>query len=255
MDYRVDLQVFRGPLDLLLHLVKRHEVDIFDIPIAQIAEQFLAYLNILQQIDVEQAGDFLVMASTLMEIKSRLLLPKAKPDAEATPTAEEADPRAELVRQLVAYKKFRDAAERLEALADQQALRLPRGRIEKPPTPLGPGDQPLQPVEIWDLVSAFERLMRATQAATPDRTITFDDTPQQAYAEELLSRLARAPRLAFAEAFAPPHTRGRLIGLFLALLELIKARQVVAEQAELFGEIWLSLPAAADTPPMFDQAA
>src|SRR5205809_773475 len=104
MDYQVDLDVFHGPLDLLLYLVKREEVDICDIPIARIAEQFKTYLDVLQHIDVERAGDFLVVASTLMEIKSRLLLPR--PPAEE----EEEDPRRELVRQLLEYKQFKDAA-------------------------------------------------------------------------------------------------------------------------------------------------
>src|SRR5690242_16469912 len=105
MDYRVDLPVFRGPLDLLLYLVKRNEVDICDIPIARIAAQFRAYLDVLQLIDVELAGDFLVMAATLMEIKSKMLLPRADESAE-----EEDDPRLELVRQLIQYKKYKDAA-------------------------------------------------------------------------------------------------------------------------------------------------
>src|SRR5438105_1657959 len=109
MDYRVDLPVFRGPLDLLLYLVKRNEVDVCDIPIARIAEQFRAYLDVLQLIDVELAGDFLVMAATLMEIKSRMLLPRGEESAE-----EDEDPRLELVRQLIEYKKYKDAAALLE---------------------------------------------------------------------------------------------------------------------------------------------
>src|SRR5438552_13693042 len=105
MDYQVDLEAFRGPLDLLLYLVKRDEIDIRDIPIARVAEQFKDYLNVLQLIDVERAGDFLVMAATLMEIKSKLLLPRAEETAAA-----EGDPRLELVRQLLEYKRFKDAA-------------------------------------------------------------------------------------------------------------------------------------------------
>src|SRR5215469_16396360 len=103
MEYQVDLETFRGPLDLLLYLVKRQEVDICDIPIARVAEQFLDYLRVIELIDVERAGDFLVMAATLMEIKSKILLPRSE-----TEGAEDADPRLELVRQLVEYKKFKD---------------------------------------------------------------------------------------------------------------------------------------------------
>src|SRR6516225_7708520 len=125
MDYQVDLDMFRGPLDLLLFLVKRHEVDICDIPIAKIADQFLEYLRVIELIDVERAGEFLVMAATLMEIKSRLLLPRSDELAE-----EEEDPRQELVRQLLEYKKIKDAAALLEEQAERQHYRLPRFPVE-----------------------------------------------------------------------------------------------------------------------------
>src|ERR1700757_2446009 len=125
MEYQVELETFRGPLDLLLYLVKHNEVDIRDIPIARVAEQFLQYLQAIEMIDVEWAGDFLVMAATLMEIKSRLLLPRTE-EAEG----EEADPRLELVKQLIEYKKFKDAAALLEAQAERHLARLPRHPVE-----------------------------------------------------------------------------------------------------------------------------
>lgn len=246
-DYRVDLPVFRGPLDLLLHLVKKHEVEIADIPIAAIAEQYLAYLNMLQRIDVEAAGEFLVMASTLMEIKSRLLLPRppAAPDA-----AEEEDPRSELVRQLIEYKKHRDAAERLEALADAAARRRARQLLERPDLPADPAAQPLQQVELWDLVSAFDRVLRSTTAAEAN-TIVDDDTPQEEHMAAIVARLEATPRLAgapprleFAQLFEPPVSRSRWVGWFLALLELIKAKRVEAEQLVPFGPIWIVLRSA-----------
>src|SRR4051794_21546560 len=120
-DYLVDLDTFRGPLDLLLYLVKRDELDILEIPIAQVTEQFKRYLDVLTLIDVERAGDFLVMAATLMEIKSKLLLPRNEEEAEPAP-----DPRRELVRQLLQYKRFKEAAAVLEGWAEQQSHRLPR---------------------------------------------------------------------------------------------------------------------------------
>src|SRR5262249_50851463 len=159
------LDTFRGPLDLLLYLVKRNEVDICDIPIAKVAEQFFDYLNLLQAIDVETAGDFLVMASTLMEIKSKMLLPRTDEAAE-----EEADPRLELVRQLIEYKKFKDAATVLEVQAERQQTRLPRLPVDTPAV-LSPAQQPLHRVELWDLVSAFGRLMRETQALQPRQIV------------------------------------------------------------------------------------
>src|SRR4051794_29368916 len=119
MDYTVELPTFRGPLDLLLFLVKHNEVDLYDIPIATITEQFLAYLNLLQVIDVEAAGEFLVMAATLMEIKSKLLLPRSEQDQ-----AVEDDPRLELVKQLIEYKKFKEAAALLEEHAQHQLTRM-----------------------------------------------------------------------------------------------------------------------------------
>ena len=137
-DYKVELPTFRGPLDLLLFLVKHNEVDLSDIPIAIITEQFLAYLNILQVIDVEAAGEFLVMAATLMEIKSKMLLPRAESEL-----AEEDDPRLELVKQLIEYKKYKEAAALLETHAERQMARLPRTPVELPALPSILAQQPL----------------------------------------------------------------------------------------------------------------
>jgi segregation and condensation protein A len=234
MDYNVELEAFHGPLDLLLFLVKRHEVDIRDIPIARVAEQFLEYLNVLQLIDVEWAGEFLVMAATLMEIKSKMLLPRSEEDQ-----AEEDDPRLELVKQLIEYKKYKEAAALLEDQAERQLTRLSRLPAESA-RPLDPAAQPLSRVELWDLVSAFGRLMRETSALQP-RTIVLDETPIHVHMERILELLHRRGRTPFTAIFLPPHTRGRLLGLFLATLELIKANRVVADQAELFGEIWFGL--------------
>ena len=132
MSYQVALDAFHGPLDLLLYLVKRNEVDILDIPVAPIAEQFLEYLRLMETLDVELAGDFLVMAATLMEIKSKLLLPSA----EIETADDEPDPRRELVKQLIEYRKFKDAAAALEGRAEDQQARLPREapRSRRPPT-------------------------------------------------------------------------------------------------------------------------
>jgi segregation and condensation protein A len=245
-NYLVDLDIFRGPLDLLLYLVKREEVDVRDIPVARVAEQFKEYLDVLQMIDVERAGDFLVMAATLMEIKSKLLLPRPAESAEA-----EDDPRLELVRQLLQYKRFKDAAALLEARAEQQSQRLARLAPAEPAS--APGAPPLKPVELWDLVSAFGRLMRET-AAGQAQSIVVDQTPLHVYMAQILQRLAQEKRLPLSALFTPPHTRGRLLGLFLAVLELTKMRQVRPEQMEPFADIWLSivpppeLPTPGNTP-------
>lgn len=232
MSYQVDLESFRGPLDLLLYLVKREEVDICDIPIARVAEQFLEYMQRPGLIDVEFAGDFLVMAATLMEIKSRMLLPRSETDG-----AEEADPRVELVRQLVEYKKFKDAAAALDVRAEEQ-----RGRVPRLPTdtytPDGP--QRVQAVELWDLVSAFGRLMRETLALQP-KQIVVEETPMQVFMDLTLEKLTRAGRIRFSELFEPPHTRGRLLGFFLSLLELTRRFRITVEQAAPFDDLWLIL--------------
>ena len=240
MEYQVQLETFRGPLDLLLFLVKRNEVDICDIPIAKVTEQFIDYLNVLQMIDVEGVGDFLVMAATLMEIKSRMLLPRPE---ELTDGDE--DPRLELVRQLLEYKKFKDAAALLEEQAERQMARMARLPLEIPPPP-DPSQQPLQRVELWDLVSAFGRLMRETAALAP-KQIVMDETPIHVHMERIVALLQEKGRVPFTDVFTPPHNRGRLLGLFLAILELIKARRIHAEQPDLFANIWLVLaPRAAN---------
>jgi len=234
-DYLVDLETFRGPLDLLLYLVKREEVDVRDVPVARIADQFKAYLDVLALIDVERAGDFLVMAATLLELKSRMLLPRAGPTDAST---DEEDPRRELVRQLLEYKRFKDAAALLDVRAEQQSYRLPRQPVTAPAGNGAP--PPLRPVELWDLVSAFGRLMRETLALQPQQ-IVVDQTPLHVYVEIILERLQAHSRLPLSALFTPPYSRGRLVGLFLAILELTKTRRVFPEQAEPFGDVWLNL--------------
>jgi segregation and condensation protein A len=234
MEYNVELEVFKGPLDLLLFLVKRNEVEICDIPIARVAEQFWDYLQVLQVIDVEWAGEFLVMAATLMEIKSKMLLPRSEMDQ-----TEDDDPRLELVKQLIEYKKYKEAAALLEEQASRQVTRLPRVPLDWPEA-VDPAAQPLRRVELWDLVSAFGRLMRETSALQP-RQIVMDETPIHVHIERIVQQLAQKPRTPFTELFASPHSRGRLVGMFLAILELIRTNVIWMDQPEMFGEIWLGL--------------
>jgi segregation and condensation protein A len=235
MDYRVELPAFHGPLDLLLYLVKKNEVEVRDIPIATIAEQFRQYLDLLQVADIELAGDFLVMAATLMEIKSRMLLPRAEAEPD---NDDEADPRRQLVRQLVEYKKFKEAAARLESRAAEQQRRLPRQPVSQGESP-GPQATPtVQPVELWDLVSAFGRLLSETKLLAPDAVVE-DDTPQHVYLKTVRETLRSASQVRFRDLFTPPYARTRLVGLFLAVLELIRRQEAVLEQDQLFGEIWI----------------
>lgn len=234
MSYLVHLDTFHGPLDLLLYLVKKEEVDVCELPLAAVADQFLEHLKVMTELDVEGAGDFLVMAATLMEIKSRSLVP-----ADEVTSGEDAgpDPRKELVKQLLEYRKFKDAARLLEERAEAHATKLARQPVEEPTR----GETTVRPVELWDLVSAFARFLRETQASRP-QSVVQDDTPQSVYEEYIRQRLRAELRLSFIDIFTPPHHRARLIGLFLAALELIRRFEVWVEQPDAFGEIWLSVP-------------
>jgi len=239
MQYTVELDAFHGPLDLLLYLVKRDEVDILDVPITRLAEQFLEFLTLMTELDVELAGDFLEMAATLMEIKAKSLLPKLdEPREQAGP-----DPQRELVKQLLEYRQFKDAAYALEQRAEAHATRLPR---TAPPEVAGAKAAPgVKPVELWDLVSAFARLLRETQAAGGATTVLQDETPQQAYEDQIRDAVAARGRVPLRDLLTPPLHRLKLIGLFLAMLEVIKLGQVLLEQPEAYGEIFLVRPAAA----------
>jgi segregation and condensation protein A len=226
----VVLETFQGPLDLLLYHVNWDEVDILDIPIARIAESFTRYLDVLKVIDVERAGEFLVVAAQLMDIKSKMLLPRPE---ETAAEAEAEDPRRELVKQLLEYKRFKQAAEALDARADGQARRF--GRVAGPEPAKAAS---LRPVEMWDLVSAFGRLMRET-ASQATQAVVVDATPLHVHMDNVLARVREAGGLMFSEVFTPPRTWPRLIGLFQAVLELAKGRQVIPEQPEPRGDIRL----------------
>ena len=150
-DYRVNLEIFAGPLDLLLYLVRKEEVDIYDIPISKITDQYIRYIEMLKSLDIDLAGDFLVMAATLMQIKSAMLLPKAEPDQFQDDDLN--DPRAELIRQLLEYKKFKDAANQLNAVADEHKERFPRpGTIVEQLKPDAEPEIDLEQVSLWDLL-------------------------------------------------------------------------------------------------------
>lgn len=231
-EYRVQLDVFSGPLDLLLYLIRRDEIDIQDIPIARLTEQYLQYVHLLEQIDPNAAGDFLVTASTLVELKSRALLPT--PPIE--PLDEADDPRAQLVRQLLEYKRFKDAARALAACAEQRRRRYVRAPAELPPELRG---VELEEVEVWDLLEAFSRVMTAIGRGPGVHEVRYDERPIEYYAQLILGHLDRAGPLRFQSLFDGEHHRARIIGLFLALLELIRDGRVAAEQDRLHGVIYL----------------
>ncbi len=206
-------------------------MDVRDISLARLCDQYLAYLSDLKELGLELAGDFLVTAATLMEAKVKALLPG---DPEPVAGTAAADPRRELVRQLLEYRRTKTAAVALEGLAAAQATRRPRVAPDEPADPAAPV---VRTVELWDLVAAFARLARETRADAPQ--VVADDTPQHVYEAEVQRRVEAAGRLSFVDVFAPPRHRGRLLGLFLAVLELVKGLVLGLEQPEPFGEIWL----------------
>ena len=243
MDFRVDLNVFRGPLDLLLYLVRKHEVEIVDIPVAPITDQYLKYLSVLEQLDVGEVGDFLGLASTLIEIKSQQVLPRGD-EVEDQPE----DPRQELVRRLLEYKKYRDAASILEQRSRDWQQHYPRLSSDLPPRERDPAEEPIREVELWDLVSAFGRIIRDTEASKPSN-IVYDETPIHVYMARIHARLLEEGRLSFGGLFPPGMHRSTLVGIFLAVLELVSHHHVRVEQNDLFGEIWI-LPNLECTEPL-----
>jgi segregation and condensation protein A len=235
LDFRVDLNIFRGPMDLLLYLVRKHEVEITDIPIAAITDQYLNYLAVLEQLDISAVGDFVAMASLLIEIKSQQVLPRADEVEE-----ELEDPRHELVRRLLEYKKYRDAASLLEERSRRWRDRYPRLADDLPRGERDPASEPIHEVELWDLVSAFGRIMRETEAARPS-SIVYDDTPIHVYMTRICVRLQETGRLRFRDLFQPSMHKSTLVGIFLAVLELVRHAHVRVDQNALFGDIWIVL--------------
>ncbi len=234
-DYRVQLDIYNGPLDLLLFLIRKEEVDIYDIPIAKITDQYLEYVNLLKEMDPNLASEFLVLAATLMEIKSRMLLPRATEEDE---NEDPIDPRSELVRQLLEYKRFKDAAGWLAEAAETQLEKFPR----VPVLPQVNADEiDLEDLQIWDLVEAFSQLMEATLGGTLLHEIEQDETPIALHQEDIIDRLKREGAMPFSRIFEGRKNKLEMIGLFLALLELIRQGIVRIEQDKPFSEIYLFL--------------
>ncbi|HOW72854.1 MAG TPA: segregation/condensation protein A [Phycisphaerae bacterium] len=243
-DYRVQLDTYSGPMDLLLYLIRREEVDIYDIPIARILEQYLEYVRVLEVLDPEAVGEFLVLAATLMEIKSRMLLPRVLP--EEAEGDEALDPRADLVRQLLAYRSFRDAAGALSQRAELHARRFGRPPVELP------GEEQhvdIEDVQVWDLLAAFNKLMTSVGSQRAFHEVKYDDTPITLHAVDISDRLLREGKSLYFEQIFEGRTRSEMIGLFLALLELIRQKRVRIEQNDRFGPILVHL---VDATPITD---
>ncbi len=254
-DYRVQFEVFEGPLDLLLYLVKKEEVDIYEVNLTKIATQFLEHIEVMRQLDLEVAGEFMVMASTLMYIKSRELLPVDQ-QVQADGEDEGEDPRWELIRQLVEYKKFKDAAAQLQVRELAQDAVFPRQ-----PGPLEfESDQPPPKVQVslFDLIGAVSAILKRVQQSEPSRDVFEDRWTVSEKIELLRLSLRENPRTHFSALFAGTTTRTEVVVTFLAVLELIRLKVLAAVQDQAFGEIqieYVEQDPASSAPPPPDSSA
>lgn len=242
MAYQVKLENFEGPLDLLLFLIQENEVDIYDIPVALVTKQYLEYLELMQLLDLEVGGEFVLMAATLIRIKSKMLLPRHRSDEET----EEGDPRQELVQRLLEYRQFKEAAYVLGDQADKYDgvfFRISSSEVDEidlAPEALsemiGPG------LNLWDLLRAFRGVLDRGSDVF-ERTIEREAISIEDRTSEILFRLHHQNGFFFHELFAGENSRLFMVVTFLALLELIRQRKVDITQTELLGDVWLSNPA------------
>jgi segregation and condensation protein A len=251
-SYRVELDLFSGPLDLLLYLVRRNEVEILDLPVARIAAEFLEMLDVIKVLDLDLVGDFIVMASSLIEIKSRMALPVPETPAEVVEPDE--DPRADLVRQLLEYKRFKEASRLLEDHSAAWQQRYPRLTDDRPRGGSDPSQDLIKEVELWDLVSALSRVLRKNSEQSP-ATVLYDDTPIAVYNERIRARVTAEGRVAFSSFFEGANARSRIVGIFLAILELLRHYGFRAEQPVAYNEIWILPPLVPRAGPMAPEPA
>ena len=236
-DYKVTLDVFEGPLDLLLYLIRREELDIYDIPIEHVTREYMRFIDEARELDLDIAGEFIVMAATLMVIKSRMLLPVSRRTVEEGGDEEWVDPRLDLVRQLVEYKKFKDAALRLETMEALKANRFDYGggrpKFEKT---AADARGALAQLDLYDLLSAFQEVLaRANEIPHEELKGIRFSVPEKM--DLVLGRVRSEGQVAFTELFAPEAPRGEIIVTFLALLELLRQHRVIVYQNAAFHEI------------------
>jgi segregation and condensation protein A len=233
MSYAIKIDNFEGPLDLLLHLIRKHEMDILDIPIAEITAQYLATIDAMQSLNLDVAGEFLLMAATLVHLKSRLLLPQSEDDVS---DEEEEDPRAELVRRLLEYQKYKEAASELDARRllgrDVFARQFPSPELA------ALEEDGFQAVGLYELVEALRDLVRNVPEASY-HDVTFEQLSVTERINQILSQLTGKENLPFADLFTSLPSRAEIVVSFLAMLELVKLRMVRLLQNTRFGTIWL----------------
>jgi len=234
MSYKVKLDVFEGPLDLLLYLIQKDEVDISDIPIARITDQYLEYLELMQLLDLNIAGEFIVMAATLMHIKSKMLLP---PDQTEGEEKLEEDPRAELVRRLLEYKQFKEAASQLSQMESHQKHFFARvgSGIKEDELPPPVADEYFE-ASLFDLISAFTKVLKDIPKDVFYKVVKDEFTVSEKI-HDILHLLVEKKILFFTELFKAAKTKFEIITIFLAILELIKIKEITILQSAPFAEI------------------
>ena len=249
-DYKVRLEIFEGPLDLLLYLIKKDEVDIQDISIARITGQYLKYIETFRLLNIDLAAEFIVMAANLMYLKSRTLLPRQEQPPEED--AEDDDPRWDLIRQLIEYKKFKDAASFLSVREVEQSDRfaLQPEKPEVDPTP-----PPLAEVSIFDLIRAFQNVLKRFEESHDFGDIVDDRYTVADKIEMLLTRFAPGHGERFDQLFADAATKSEVIVTFLAVLELMKMNQFVLRQTGVFGDIEIERRSQANQPVDYEVTA
>lgn len=239
--YRVELDIFKGPLDLLLYLVRRDELDPRHLPLARIVHEFEKFVELLEFLDLEMIGDFVVMASTLVEIKSRMALPA--PEEDEVPEGElvDDDPGSDLIKRLLEYRKYKQAASALEEHAAEWQERYPRLSNDRPRVGNEPAADLIKEVELWDLVSALARVLEK-KVLEQEARIRDDDTPISVYVEQVGTLVREKERVAFTTLFDQANRKSQIVGIFLAILELLRHHSFRAEQESDFGEIWVMPP-------------
>ncbi len=240
MTYRVKLEIFEGPLDLLLHLVKQNHLEIDAIPIAVITDQYLKYLELMQALDLEVAGEFLVMAATLMQIKSRTLLPPEQ----VPPEEEEPDPTLELMERLREYAKFKQAAELLSGMEKERLVQFIRPAARE-----GVPSEVEEYVEasLFDLLTAFSKFMEGQVSRELIHEIIRDEYTVERSIEMLRGLTRQQGKASVTELFGKARSKPEVVAIFLGLLELIRLKEIAIRQSQLFGEIWIFAEGAQET--------
>ena len=230
MAFQVDMNEYCGPMELLLYLVRREELPLSDLSLAKLTEQYLDYLEVLTELSIDDVADFLEIASVLIEMKAKAILPQSPVAAEEEQVTLE-DPSDQLIQRLMDYKRIRDAASILDEQGQRWQLRYQRLADDLPPRRTELDQQPLQALEVWDLVSAFGRILRERQPP-PQSNVVYDDTPIHVYMERIHGTVNAAGRVELTSLFQPGMHKSALVAMFLATLELTRHYGLKTEQRE-----------------------